>query len=379
MKVLSDGGIVYDDDERRAMEQQRYWDGEENSRAARRSRLRYPFQLIADFSAKPPRKYWLIKGIIAEGETSAWIAPPGGMKSALMAQLALAVSNSQDWHGRRNSAGIRGVVYFALERADLVRRRLAAHCSRDGIGPEEIAMIPIAVCDSMVDLTNPASVKDVTETIRAATEETGIPVSLVIFDTFAKLIAAGGGDEQQARDQGKVFANLQRIKGTIPNLHVAIVGHTGKDETRGARGSNAILGDVDVMVQISGDAVKTATVIKANDMAEGALFSFASTLHEFGKDEDGDPITVNIVSAEEVTQRQPAPREPRLTANEKTVFGILHDAGRSGLTIEEWNTAARDAGIGVKRKATLNDIHRSLKSKGLVQEYSGRWSVNHSS
>jgi hypothetical protein len=377
MRTLSDGGIVYDADERRSMEQQAYWNGEEKDRAALRAKLRYPFQLIADFSITPPRKHWLIKGIIAEGETSAWIAPPGGMKSALMAQLAFAVSDSRAWHGRMPSGGIRSVVYFALERADLVRRRLAAHCSREAMDVEDVGALPIAVCDRMVDLTNPLHVKDVLDTINAAAAETGIPVNLVIFDTFAKLIAAGGGDEQQARDQGKVFANIQRLKEAIPNLHVAIVGHTGKDETRGARGSNAILGDVDVMVQISGDTVKTATVIKANDMPEGTLFSFTSATHEFGKDEDGDPITVNVVSDEEVSPPERKAREPRLSANEKTVFGILHDAGRSGLALEDWNAAARDAGIGVKRKATLNDIHRSLKSKGMVSDYGGVWTVNH--
>jgi hypothetical protein len=46
--------------------------------------------------------------------------------------------------------------------------------------------------------------------------------------------------------------------------------------------------------------VKTATVTKANDMPEGPLFSFKGEVHEFGKDADGDPITVNIISAERV-------------------------------------------------------------------------------
>ena len=64
---------------------------------------------------------------------------------------------------------------------------------------------------------------------------------------------------------------------------------------RGSRGSNAILGDVDVMVTISvnGD-VRTVAITKANDAPEGVLFSFKSENHSFGTDEDGDPITVNV-------------------------------------------------------------------------------------
>src|SRR4029077_16251300 len=133
--------------------------------------------------------------------------------------------------------------------------------------------------------------------------ELGVPIGLAIFDTFAKLIAAGGGDENSAKDKGLVFANVQRVQNAT-NTHVALIGHTGKDESRGARGSNAISGDVDVMVTISVNGeIRTATVTKANDAPEGALFSFKSENHEFGNDEDGDPITVNVVSSEEVAQQ----------------------------------------------------------------------------
>ena len=47
------------------------------------------------------------------------------------------------------------------------------------------------------------------------------------------------------------------------------------------------------------------------------------------------------------------------------MFSILHDAGECGLTTEQWNEHARDAGIGIKRKADLYDIRVALKSKGL--------------
>jgi hypothetical protein len=52
------------------------------------------------------------------------------------------------------------------------------------------------------------------------------------------------------------------------------------------------------MVQISGDVVRTASIVKANDLPEGQLFAFKSELHDFGADKEGDPVTVNIVSPE---------------------------------------------------------------------------------
>jgi hypothetical protein len=263
---------------------------------------------VEEFAKQP-----IIKGVINWGETSAWIAPPGGMKSALLANIAVHVAAGIDWHGHKTKQRV-NVIYFALERADLVRRRLVAQATRLGIDPKTLN---IMVVSEMIDLMNPTVVDRVSELIEAGLhffnpppgwdeeDESKTPwiigTGLVIFDTFAKLIAAGNGDEDKARDQGKVFANLQRIKNDH-HCHVALIGHTGKDEARGSRGSNAIVGDVDVLVTISGSDVKTATVIKANDAPEGPICSFKSEMFEFGLDDDGDPITVNIVSGEEVSQ-----------------------------------------------------------------------------
>ena len=334
--------------------------------------LKFKYRLLRDLSPDPPAKPSIIKGVIVRGETSAWIAPPGGMKSALLCELAFAVASRADWHGyRAKQSG--AVVYFALERADLTNRRLTAYlarCSEDAERP------PVAVVSAMIDLMNEATVKELVASIRAIEQDTGESVVLVIFDTFAKLIAAGGGDENLARDHGKVFANLQRLKNEV-GCHVALIGHTGKEESRGARGSNALLGDVDLMVTISGDIIKTATVTKANDAPEGPLFRFKSEMHDFGKDQDGDPITVNIISADEVQHHVAPSNEPKLKPNQQTVFAILHAAGGAGLTLEEWNAQAKEAGIGLKRKADLTDIRNALLSKGIIRQYGDRWRVSH--
>jgi hypothetical protein len=264
------------------------------------------------------------------------------------------------------------VVYFALERADLVRRRIEAHTVR-----QNLHSLPIALVSETINLMKFETVAKVVATIRGVEAEYGCPVGLAIFDTFAKLIAAGGGDEDKARDQGAVFANVQRVKNET-DIHIALVGHTGKDVTRGSRGSNAILGDADLMVEISGDNIRTATVTKANDAPEGPLFSFASTIHDFGTDEDGDPMTVNIVSSEEVAQVKPSSSEPKLTPNQRTMFALLHDAGSAGLLTEEWNAKAKEAGLGERRRADLTDARTALKAKRLVREFADRWTVNNS-
>lgn len=335
-----------------------------------RTRSGFRYELMSEFGPHALRKNWILKGIIAKGETTAWVGKPGSLKSALMADLCLAVAGGKDWRGNRSKAAC-GVVYFALERVDLVRRRLRA-----GWPPTEIDP-PIAVVPDTVNLMDPrtvdkviAIIKDVNERIRPHR------IGMIVIDTFAKAIAAGGGDENSAKDQGVCFANLARIK-SATGVHVAIVGHTGKDEARGMRGSNASYGDVDVMVEISGEQVKTATVTKANDRPEGPLLSFEAEIIELGVDEDGDPVTVNIVSHKDVEAASSGSETVRLTANQQTFYRILHDAGHRGLTLEEWNEQARQAGLGARRRADLLDLRKALLDKQLIRESGGRWRVDH--
>ena len=119
----------------------------------RRNSAGYPFKTFEEMACDTPAKNWLIKGVLARGETSAWIAPPGDMKSALLAQAAVCVAAGLDWQGNRNK-GAAGVVYFALERADLVEKRIRAHCLRLGLKSVPIAVVPVTF-----DLIKPDLVK----------------------------------------------------------------------------------------------------------------------------------------------------------------------------------------------------------------------------
>jgi hypothetical protein len=157
--------------------------------------------------------------------------------------------------------------------------------------------LPIAVAGQIIDLMNRGCVGTITDLIRQAEDRFGCGVGLAVFDTYSKGIAAGGGDENQAKDQNIAVANLRRIIDAT-NIHIAGVGHTGKDENKGERGSNARLADVDVQVQLSGADVKNAVVTKANDQPEGPLTGFRLEPFEFGLDEDGDAFRTYIVSKE---------------------------------------------------------------------------------
>ncbi|HZH10675.1 MAG TPA: AAA family ATPase [Microvirga sp.] len=249
-----------------------------------------PFQVFDDIVTNGKKPH-IIKGVIVRGETSSWVGAPGKAKSALITDISVHVSAGWGWRGYKTKEQC-SVVILAFERVGLLQRRLDAYRRKYGLKG-----LPIAIVKAPVDLMNSASVEILTNTIRRVEARFSLSVGMLVLDTFAKAIAYGGGDENSAKDQNRVLGNLRLVQDET-NIHIALVGHTGKDEARGARGSSAHLGDVDLMVQISGDLVKSAVITKANDQPEGSLTTFKLETFEFGVDEDDDPITTSIVSAD---------------------------------------------------------------------------------
>jgi hypothetical protein len=274
----------------------------------------------------------ILKGIVARGETLALIGPPGSGKSALITEIVVHAASGRDWRGHRAKEAC-GWVVFALERGDLFKRRLKVYQQRDGLQG-----LPIAVADAVIDLLNPNCVDTIVSTVREAESRFGCNVGGIVIDTYAKGIAANGGDEDKARDQNRAAANLRAVQARI-DVHIALVGHTGKDETRGARGSNAHLGDVDVMVQISGDTIKVAQVIKGNDQPERAIAEFKLEAFELGRDEDGDAITTAIVSTEHFEPSAgagPKSKKPNLPPVPKAALHALNEAiADEGRTVDD--------------------------------------------
>ncbi|MCA1498849.1 AAA family ATPase [Bradyrhizobium sp. NBAIM14] len=296
-------------------------------------------------------KTWIFKGALAIGETSSFVGPPGSGKSALLVSAALHAAIGTDWRGYRSKQRV-GVVYFALERGQLAKRRMMAMA-----GPPNL---PIAVASQVIDLVHPGCVQIIVDTIRSAEAHFGLPVGLIVLDTYPKGIAAGGGDENSARDQNIAAANLRRVHEQVA-AHIALIGHTGKNEDKGARGSNAHLGDVDLMVQIAVQGeIRTATITKNNDGPEGVLTQFTVRAVTLGQDEDGDDITTAVV-VDEVPAGGAAGRRENLTSAQRKAMDMLlrvildfgkpapatsdYPKGVKTVTVKQWREACLKGGL----------------------------------
>jgi hypothetical protein len=188
---------------------------------------------------------------------------------------------------------------------------------------------------------------------------------------------------RKAKDQNIALANLRRVLDRA-HIHIAGIGHTGKDESKGERGSNARRADVDLYVQVSGGVTRTATVMKANDQPEGVLTSFQLEPFDFGADEDGDLFRTFILSKEVITGV--AAKASRLTEQQQLALEALSETvlthGRDapaeyglphGIKVadaDKWKTELQRRNVldpkASNPRARFNELRNRLAAKKLI-------------
>jgi hypothetical protein len=319
-----------------------------------------PFVMYSELS-EDDNKLWLVHGLLGQGEASAVYGQPGSGKSVLIEDMALHIAAGRDWHGKPGQRG--AVVYVALERRKLVERRARAFGKKHGLDD-----LPFAIVGGVYDFRIPATATWLADICAQVARLTGEKVVLIVIDTLSRALA--GGDENSPKDMGAIVtatAQLQEATGG----HVLWVHHMPHDGDR-MRGHGALLGAMDTTLHVcKAGTGRTATVVKANDSEEGECITFDLESVQIGEDGTTAPVVIAINQ----TRGRSVANEPKLKGNQQTMFAILHSAGSAGMTIEQWNAEAREAGIGLKRRPDLYDLRTQLKSKGLVREYGERWSV----
>lgn len=240
------------------------------------------FVRCADFAiAEPPE--WLIKGVLSKGEVNCIYGPSGSGKTFLALDMCLSVAQGEAWRNHRTKK--RKVAYIAAEGARGVSMRLQAYASRRELDLNSVDLFVSASCPSLVD---DASVEALLENVRALGD-----VDMLVVDTLAQCSA--GADENNGKEMGIALRACRRVYEEI-GASVLLIHHSGKDETRGARGWSGLRAALDTEICVSEkDGVKVAKVTKQKDGEMGAEYYFKLEQVVLGIDEDGDEITSCVV------------------------------------------------------------------------------------
>ena len=228
------------------------------------------------------RRPYVVKGMLGAGMMSLLFGTTNVGKTFVMLDVALHVATGRPWNGRRTRQS--PVVYVAAEGTFDIHDRVAAWVGHNGIDPKDswLTLVP-----SPVDLrSNTADLKRIVEiTKRKAAQYGGEAPPLVVVDTFSRAMA--GGDENATADVGLVVKHLDAIR-FATGAHVAIVHHSGKDVSKGSRGSTVLPYAVDTEIELHDGEMR---MVKQRAGAKADATPYTLKTITLGHDEEGDPIT----------------------------------------------------------------------------------------
>ena len=324
---------------------------------------RFTLVRFADLKADNEPEY-LVPGIIpAEGFGVVWGPPKGGQ---IILGLRFAYARRPWLVVSRHGSAARPVAYCAFEGAAGFKKRATAFRQRHQ-GADEAEFFLIG---GRADL-----IKEHQQLIADIKKQTGDrPPRVVCLDTLNRSLV---GSENKDEDMSAYIRAADAIRESFPGSVVVVVHHCGISGDR-PRGHTSLTGAVDFQLKVwkDGNGNVCTEVEWLKEGEEGEVLISRLEQVEVGRDKHGNAITSCVVVPSEA--RKPQAAERGLAGNLKTMFTILHDAGASGLSTNEWNERAKKLGIGVKRPAALYDARTALKQKGLVYEGGDdRWLVKH--
>jgi hypothetical protein len=324
------------------------------------------------------RKDWLVERLLGAGEASSFYGEPGSGKSVLAEDLGLHIVAGRPWHGRAVEQG--AVLYLALERVNLVKRRAIAFRLHTGL-----ANLPFAIFGGELDFRLARTADAIARMCEELTAATGCDPALAIVDTVSRGLC--GGDENSPKDMGAVVRTIGRIQ-QLTGAHVLSAHHTPADGGNRQRGHSSLKGGLDTTIHVEKTAsARTATVTKANDSEEGESIAFNLESIEIDRDEAGNVTTAPIVVPAEAPAGRSAPPR-KLNDRQRLALEALSNcaanrgrpppdtlglpSGISAVSVHEWRDELLDAGVldrdAPNPRQNFKRVKEQLLAKHLVAE-----------
>jgi len=310
------------------------------------TRLRF---YTPDQCQSAPRRPYVIKGLLREGNVACIFGPPGVGKSALGPYLGYRVALGESTFGLRTKPG--PVLYVAAEDAHGMMERVTALRTRLGHTPDFV------VVDGVTDLLADDS-EDLAD-LQAAVEK--IRPKLVVIDTLAMAFR----DLEENDNQGMTRVVRAARSLTVHDAAVVLIHHGTKADGSTPRGHSSFNGALDTSLELRkhDDGIIRGRLDKNRNGSPDLDIAFRIVPENLGTDEDGDAITAATV--EEVAAGS-APRRMKLPESQAAALAILHDLESAGPVSEDaWRTACL-AGRTVSG-AEKEDSRRKAFDRALVE------------
>jgi hypothetical protein len=327
---------------------------------------------------------YLVKGWLDRGAFSVVYGESNVGKTFFALDLALHVAAGKQWHGNkvRDWQTCPGpVVYVAGEGGAGINNRIEA-IRRDfpDIAEQVEGNTDFLLLSTTLDL---CTSEDAQHLVDALSE--GVSPSLIVIDTLAR--SMGNGDENTAKDMGAFVRSIDYLRAKT-GAHVMVIHHSGKDTSKGARGSGSLRAAADTEIELTRDGpVILAETKKQRDMTCGAVFAYTLKGVFLGADEDGDPVTSAVVEPTEA----PAKRSPRLKGQALIAMQAFGDAlaahgaikhgndfppSRQCVSLDHWREACErhhltDGGSDSAARQAFGRAWKALQEKQIIRVIDG--------
>lgn len=251
------------------------------------------FQLttVQDFLHRHPPK-WLIKKVLPQAALGVLFGESGSGKSFAALDMAMATARGIDWRGRKVKRC--RVAYIAAEGVGGFRNRVDAYTRANNLDPQEFRdwFRIIERAPNMMEK------KDALELAKALLAWGH--VGLVVVDTWAQVTP--GANENAGDDMGKALGHCKGLH-TATRAMILLIHHSGKDQSRGARGWSGLKAAADVEMEVVHNAgARVLEITKQKDGESGMRFGFVLAKVPLGMDEDGEVFDSCVVQFSAVSE-----------------------------------------------------------------------------
>ncbi|MBN3001845.1 AAA family ATPase [Vibrio alginolyticus] len=257
---------------------------------------------------------WLIKGFISKRSFGVVFGKSGSRKSFITIDMSCAIASGASWQNRRTQTG--AVVYIAAEGQVGMSRRVKAWEKANSRKVDNLYILGHSIMMSI-----PSARDDLINSIKEIEDKNKVKVELIVLDTLARNF---DGDENSSDAMGKFIHGCDLVKEAI-NASILCVHHSGKDASRGGRGSSALNAACDYEFQVTHDSKTGLTTLsntKQKDAEEAASLIFEFQPVDLGiKCEDGEPITSLALLAPAATKNNKNGDNNPLLKALREVFG----------------------------------------------------------
>ncbi len=208
---------------------------------------------------QPPVDY-VVEKLVTNSSVDVFFGEPGSKKTYSALSLAVCVANGKPWLGfaTRQSP----VLYLDEESGERRFTRRLGEALRGELCDEHSPIHYVCLASFKLDTSaDPVIIQGLIE---------GVGARLVIFDALADLM---DGDENDKADVQPVFNHLRKIAEATDSA-VMVIHHAGK--SGGYRGSSAIKGAVDLMVQIGSENGSNFVNFHSEKNRDGDKMSWAA-------------------------------------------------------------------------------------------------------